>query len=127
MNFSSFLTRLAAIALSLITIQYLLNGFIPGLTEYLPLFWISQLFFGVLSVLSFLGGRHFARQTNKNAFSRFVMMLILGRLFLSIGVIIGYYKLVHPESKLFLVPFFMVYLFYTIFEVLFLSAIGREA
>jgi hypothetical protein len=126
MTTSSFLIRLAAIALSLTTIQFLLNGFIPQLAVYMPLFWISQLFFGVLSIMSFLGGRYYVGKTNKNAFSRFVMMLILGRLFLSIGVIIGYYKLMHPESKLFLVPFFMVYLLYTIYEVLFLSAIGRE-
>lgn len=127
MTLTGFLTRLAAIALSLITIQYLLISLLPQLTDYLPVFWIGQLFFGVLSVLSFLGGKYYVKKSNKNAFSRFVMMLILGRLLLSIGVIIGYYKLAHPQSKLFLLPFFMVYLFYTIFEVVFLSAIGREA
>ena len=124
---TGFLTRLLAIALSLTTIQYLLLILLPQLAEYMTVFWIGQLFFGALCIVSFLGGKHYVRNSNKNAFSRFVMMLILGRLFLSVGVIIGYYKVVHPSSKLFLVPFFLVYVFYTIFEVIFLSAIGREA
>lgn len=126
METSSFFSQLIRVSFMVTLLQYAIIYFFPKMADYNTLFWLSQLFFVLLSLISFRGAKHFVRLSNKNAFSQFIMMLILGRLFLSIAVIVGYFKLFHPDSKLFLVPFFMVYIFYTVFEVLFLSAIGRE-
>jgi hypothetical protein len=126
MGFRSFLIQLGIIAVVLSAIQFALCSSLPELIPYQNLFWISQVFFIILSLISFIGGKHFVKKPNKNAFFQFMMLLIFARLVTSATLVIGYFQMTKPTDKLFLLPFFIAYLSYTIFEVAFLSKIGRE-
>jgi hypothetical protein len=126
MQQNSFYKQLLIIFLALTSIQYLISYTIPELSQFQNLFWICQFFFVALSILSFYGGKYFVHQKSKNTFSTFLMGLIMFRLLCSVAIIIGYFNIVKPTSKLFLLPFFVVYLVYSIYEVYFLSKIGRE-
>jgi hypothetical protein len=126
MQFRNFSLLLVIISTVLCLSQFLLVRFFPELGQYQDLFWISLAFFIALTILSFLGGKHFVMKTNKNAFFQFIMLLIFVRLFASATLVIGYFQITKPDNKLFLLPFFLAYLTYTIFEVYFLTKIGRE-
>ena len=126
MEKSSFVKQLALIACILTIIQLVLNNFSQELANHQSLFWISQIFFIFLCIISFIGGKYFVHKANKNWFSQFIVILIFVRLVSSIAIILGYFNIYQPKSKLFLLPFFFVYITYTIFEVYFLSKIGRE-
>jgi hypothetical protein len=126
MEFRNFLIQLGIIVVVLSAIQFALCSCLPELTPYQDLFWISQVFFIILSLISFIGGKHFVKKPNKNAFFQFMMLLIFTRLVTSATLVIGYFQMTKPTDKLFLLPFFIAYLSYTIFEVAFLSKIGRE-
>jgi hypothetical protein len=126
MEFRNFFLQLAIISIGLCICQFLLTNYLPELSVYQDLFWISQVFFIALTIVSFFGGKHFVRKTNKNAFFQFMMMLIFVRLFFSATLVIGYFQITKPDTKLFLLPFFFSYLSYTVFEVYILSKIGRE-
>jgi hypothetical protein len=121
-----FYKQLAIIFIILVAAHFALTVAYPIFLPYQNLFWLSQVFFSGISIASFYGGKFFVRQKNKNTFLQFIMLLIFFRLMASAAIIIGYFKLSNPSSKVFLVPFFFVYLSYTIFEVYFLSKIGRE-
>lgn len=123
---NSFFKQLAIIFVALAGLHCALVFSFPTFGAFQNLFWFSQIFFAAICIASFYGGKHFVRQRNKNVFLQFIMMLIFFRLIASAAIIIGYFKLFIPESKAFLLPFFLVYLAYTIFEVYFLSKIGRE-
>jgi hypothetical protein len=126
MEFRNFFLQLAIISIGLCVCQFLLINYLPALSVYQDLFWISQVFFIALTIISFFGGKHFVQKTNKNAFFQFMMLLIFVRLFSSATLVIGYFQITKPDTKLFLLPFFLSYLSYTVFEVYILSKIGRE-
>lgn len=126
MHKNTFFIQLGLIAIGVIALNYALCYAFPALWVYQNFFWASHIFFILLTVISFIGAKIAIQRSNINAFSQFIMFLVLNRLLLSIVLVLVYYKKMHPENKLFLVPFFFVYLAYTIYEVLFLSKIGRE-
>lgn len=123
---NSFFKQLAIIFLVLIIGYYALQSVFPIFSSFQDLFWVSQILFAGICIGSFYGGKYFVKQKNKNVFLQFIMILIFFRLISSASIAIGYFQLFKPISKVFLFPFFVVYLAYSIFEVYFLSKIGRE-
>lgn len=102
------------------------------LVHQLPLFaddalltWIAIGIFVLLSVAMYYQGYKAALSENKHDFTNTFLGFLVGKLFLCGGVIIGYFYLAEPSSKLFVLPFFGVYIVYTVFEVLFMSRLGR--
>ncbi len=87
--------------------------------------WIAIGLFTILSISMYYRGHASALSDNKNDFTNTFLGFLVGKLFLCGGLIIGYYYTVTPDSKLFVLPFFGVYIAYTIFEVLFMSRLGR--
>jgi len=53
------------------------------------------------------------------------MMLVFGamgvKFIICIGALVGYLLIIKPESKLFIVPFFILYASYTVLETIYLS------
>ncbi|GAB5555360.1 MAG: hypothetical protein Sapg2KO_49510 [Saprospiraceae bacterium] len=98
---------------------------IPALQEHLSLGWISLGFFIGLSVFMFLVGKRAAASENKNNFTNAFLIFLMLKLFLCASLMIGYLKIFEPETKLFILPFFSLYIIYTIFEVFFLIKLGK--
>ena len=82
--------------------------------------------FVLICIAAFVLGKRAVKSTNKYQFIQVLIMIIMGKMFLSIGVILVYMKLMNPDNKAFVLPFLLIYLIYTAFEVFFLEKIARE-
>ncbi len=71
-------------------------------------------------------GEKTAKSSNKGLFTGVVIFSTFGKIFLSFLVVIGYYELGEPTSKIFLLPFFIVYLIFTVFETYLMMQIGQN-
>jgi MFS family permease len=103
-----------------------IHSFVPLLREHQLLSWLSMGFFFLLSLLMFLTGNATARSENKNMFTSAVLGFVFGKMALALLIVIIYTKEVEPDSKYFILPFFLVYLVYTVFETWFLIRLGRQ-
>lgn len=98
---------------------------VPDLRPYQALGWISLGGFTLLSGFMFWAGRNAALSENKNNFTSAVLGFTMGKMFLAIIIVYAYMQLAQPADKLFVIPFFGVYLVYTIFETYFMMKLGR--
>ena len=98
---------------------------IPILTPYSLLSYLSMGLFVGLCILMFYVGRKAALSENKNNFTNAFLIFLMLKLFSCAILVIVYFKVVEPASKLFVLPFFGLYVIYTTFEVIFLSKLGR--
>lgn len=96
------------------------------LQPHTPLSWISLGLFTLLTVAMYYSGSRALHSQNKNDFTNVVMGFTTGKMFLAIAIIFGYLKLVEPTDKLFIIPFFTVYLIYTVFEVYLMMKMSRS-
>lgn len=95
------------------------------LKPYLNFGWVSLGLFVGLSAAIFHIGLRAAKNPDKNLFTTVILGFTFFKMMLAIAVIFGYLKLAAPASKIYVLPFLGVYLFYTIFEVYFLSKLGK--
>ncbi len=98
---------------------------LPALQAYGLLSWIALLFFVLFCTAMYYAGARSARSDNKNDFTNTFLGFTVGKMFLAVIIIYGYLQLAQPQDKRFILPFFGVYLIYTIFEVYFMSRLGK--
>ena len=98
---------------------------LPKLQDHALLSWSSLAFFILLSILMYFIGKRNALSENKNDFTNVVLGFTMGKMFISAILIYLYIQLVEPEGKLFILPFFGIYLFYTVFETYFMMRLGK--
>jgi hypothetical protein len=119
-----FFLQLTGLTLLAAGIVVLLNT-LPQLEEHYPLGWISLGIFFFLTVLMYFAGRQAAGSANKNDFTSVVLAFTLGKLFVIILAVFGYSQLREPETNFFILPFFSMYLIYTIFETYVMMKLGK--
>lgn len=102
------------------------SAYIPSLASYVNLGIIGLIFFIILSILIFQLANRMARSKNLNAFTHLILYNLMLKLFMSIVIVIIYYYVYKPENRLFIVPYALVYLIFTIFEAIFLSSQARQ-
>lgn len=116
----SILSVLAAVGL------FLINR-LPQVQPHAVLSWLSLLFFMVLSALVFFSGRRSAANANKNAFTNTVLGFTMAKMLACAVIVVAYHKIVQPESKWFLLPFFVTYLVFTAFETYWMMKLARTS
>ena len=84
----------------------------------------TGLVFAFLCVLLFFLGRRSAGAENRMLFSNVFLGLTMVKMLLCGMLVVGYVILAEPGNKLFIVPFFYLYLVYTAFEVYFLMKLS---
>lgn len=114
----------------------LLSAFVAGLflalhqfthlATYQDFSWLCMAVFIVFSIIVFLVGKKQAQDKNPNVFTRLMLSVTFGKMFLAVILVFTYHKTAHPQERSFLLPFFLVYLFYTIYEVYFMTKLGKE-
>jgi len=124
MSQRNFFIQLGILSLGAAILLFFLNR-LPQLQAYSALSWISLAAFTALCILMYLGGYRAAMSDNKNDFTNAILGFTIGKMFLAILVIFGYSQLAQPPDKLFIIPFFAIYLIYTIFETYFMMKLGR--
>ncbi len=125
MSSATFLKQLGIISLLTAALLFWVNQF-PVLAEHAILSWSIFLFFVVLCFLIFSLSKKAVKSKNKHQFTNVFLIFLTIKLLFSAGIILGYAKVVEPSSKLFVAPFFGLYLIYTIFEVYFLIRLANE-
>ncbi|MTB50185.1 hypothetical protein [Lewinella sp. W8] len=98
----------------------------------LPLDYAVPLTVGIFILLSLLSlgifwvGKRTAAAKNKFLFGNAFLGITMVKLFLCGGVAAAYILLGAPENKLFIIPFFLIYLTFTLLEVVALVKIAAE-
>jgi hypothetical protein len=125
MNQSRFLLSLGTVSGCTAIGLFLLNR-LPGFQIHALFAWGTFAFFVLFTLLAFWYGSMAARSTNKHQFTNAFMVLTMIKMLFSLMIIVGYFFLAKPANKLFIVPFFGIYLIYTIFETALLMRLGRS-
>ena len=124
MTYKNFYTQLLLVTL-LAIVMIALIGMVPALSAFTDLSWVTCAFFIVVCIIMFFFGYRAAHSDSKYAFSNIIFGFMMGKMMLTIGLVMGYNTFMQPSTKLFLVPFFMVYLIYTIFETYFMMKLSK--
>ena len=125
MSTNHFFKLLFVISLGVSLISLLLEQFFTTFQLYNSVTWWSLGIFIPLSIGMFLGGQRAARSTNKYFFSNLIMPLTFIKMFVAVAGLVVYKKIYHPETKFFLLPFFFVYVVFTIFETFFMVKLAK--
>ncbi|MEM6723589.1 MAG: hypothetical protein AAF598_06095 [Bacteroidota bacterium] len=125
MEHSAFLTQLSLFAASVAGILGLFY-LIPSLQPFLGFGWVTWLVFTVISYLMYLLGKRSVSSNQKGAFINMSMFFNGLKIGVSIILVLCYLRLFKPASQLFLIPFFLVYVLFTIFEIYFLSKLAKS-
>ena len=113
--------------LTLVTIGILwpTHHFISLFQQDALLSWISIGGMSLLSLLMFYFGRVAALSDNKHTFTNVVVGFVIGKMGFCVAMILVYNKLMQPQTKFFIIPFFFIYIVYTIYECYFLIRLGK--
>jgi len=125
MSQQQFFIQLALVSIVTAVGLYFLNG-MEKLQGHDALSWGSLALFIALSLAMFFIGRRAAQSDNKNDFTNTVLGFTVGKLLLALMVLFSYMQLAEPDTRFFILPFFCVYLIYTIFETYFMMQLGRS-
>ena len=120
-RFFTILLGLSAILALLIYLQSYLSLFKP----YSQFSWGSYLFFILFTVGVYFVADRAKDSPNLNTFSSVILGVIFVKMIFIIIILLIYKKIAAPDSAWFLAPFFLIYLVFTIFEVYFMSKLGR--
>ena len=126
MKFAEFIKYLVLTTVVTLLIYYLLKLFLP-LGSTVGFLWGSIIGFVVLSILIYLlVERSLAVSKGRNMLGLVVFNVLL-KLAFSFGFVAFYVQNNQPQNKLFLLPFFIAYLTFTIFETYFLNLQARAS
>ncbi len=124
MKSSVFFKWLIIITLLLTTVIFVLS-FIEIFKDSLSISLSSIVFFVSLSIAVFYLGNAAARSTNKNRLTQLIMILVFFKLFSCLLIIMIYDRFFHPANNYYVLPFFLIYILYTVFEVIMLTKANK--
>lgn len=119
-----FILQLSIVTVFAGVVLWLLSTF-SIFNKHQLLSWMSLILFIVISVIMYFSGRWGVGHSNKMIFISLMYAYMGLKMLLSIIMIMLYYIYVEPESNLFILPFFTVYLIFTIFESYFLMKLNK--
>lgn len=125
MTEKAFYTQLFYVTLISIGLLIPCYLFLP-IRPFMSLGIIGLVFFVLLAIFVFKLSLKVAESKDLNAFTRLIMYNLMIKLFMSIFIVLIYYKVVEPTERLFILPFIVIYLIFTIFEAMFLSRQARQ-
>ena len=124
MTNQQFFTQLTIV--TLLTAAALFGLFqVETLTPYQLLGWISLGGFVLFTIFMYFTARSSALSSNKNTFTNAILGFTMGKMMIALMIIFAYLFLAEPPDNLFIIPFFLVYVFFTSFETYFMMKLGR--
>ena len=120
----SFYKQLLGLSVGIAALLFSLN-FIPLFQADISVSWISWFFFISFTIGVFYFAEKAALSANPHTFTSVIMGVVIGKMFFSIIIILLYVKLANPTSRYFLLPFFAIYFSFTIFELHFMTKLGK--
>ncbi|MEO6133174.1 MAG: hypothetical protein ABIQ02_15135 [Saprospiraceae bacterium] len=67
-----------------------------------------------------------ARSSYTKLYIQLIMLAVFLKMILCVALIVGYQKIFEPVDNSYIWPFLVIYLFSTVYEVIFLEKVGRE-
>mgnify|MGYP000636462930 CR=1 FL=1 len=125
MDVKQFYLKLMGVTILAISVVLGLNLF-PQFANSQVLSIGTIVFFITLSIFVFLFGARIAKQENKNTYTSLILLVMMTKMFLCILLVAVFTKSYKPTSNFFLIPFFTIYLIYTIFEVHLMTRLGKD-
>jgi hypothetical protein len=120
--FWKYLGFLSIVTAIVLVIVYQIDVFKPDiLLSILGLVFMASSAAGL-----YIASKKAIASTNKMAFIQLVMGNVVFKLVFILGIVATYFKLVKPETKLFVVPFMIIYFIFTIFETIFIYKISNN-
>lgn len=104
----------------------LLLNFYAEFQLHQALSWLSILCFTLISIAAYALGLKTANSTNRNDFSNVFLVITTFKLLFCSLVVWIYKLLTEPEGRLFVLPFLLIYLVFTIFESYLLVRLGKD-
>ena len=126
MNVQQFTSQLLLVTFFVGVLLWLLS-LLPVFEVHQQLSWLSLILFFLISIIMYFTGRWGINNENKNTFIGLMYAYMGGKMFLSTILIILYYYYAEPDTKLFILPFFVVYLIFTVFESYFLMKLNESS
>jgi len=117
--------RLSLFTLILAIAADLLN-MLPALKGSEVFTWLSLAFFFLISLVVLYFGEKGIRSKSQRTFTAMINLGTLLRLVGGASLVLIYALLIKPSDKLFVVPFFLFYLCYTVFDVAYLIRLNRK-
>ncbi len=123
MSVRQFSIQLVLVTVFVCAVLLLLSIF-PAFYAHRQMSFLSLVMFFFISIVMFFTGRWGTSHENKSTFIGLMYLYMGGKMILSVLMILLYYLYIEPETKLFILPFFVVYFIYTIFESYFLMKLS---
>ena len=124
MNHKNFVLQLTIISAISFLLLFLLNK-LPQFAPFQAFSYISCISFILFSAMMYFLAARAAVNSDKNLFLQQVLLTTSLKMALCIFVIVGYFKLMEPPSKMYAIPFLIVYLIFTIFETYFMMKLSK--
>ena len=124
MNHKNFFLQLTIISLISFLLLFFLNK-LPQFAPFQTFSYLSCIAFILFSAFMYFLAYRAALSSDKNLFLQQVLLTTSAKMALCIFVIVGYFKLAEPSSKMYAIPFLIVYLIFTIFETYFMMKLSK--
>ncbi|NNE28869.1 MAG: hypothetical protein HKN16_04510 [Saprospiraceae bacterium] len=124
MTWKTFLIQLVPVS-ALIAIGLIFMGQTQVYGPYIDLGWITWVCLVVATILIYQVGKKASNAANRNAFFQVVIISMLGKMFLAFILAMLYFQIQQPTENVFVVPLFVVYLGFTIYETYLLMKLSR--
>ena len=106
-----------ALLLCMIT-HYVMIIFMPDLIHYNPFFYLCAGVFGIVTWIIIILGQRTVNHSNKTYFSWVSLFSVFVKLAIGVLLVVLYQRQAEPEGYLFITPFFVTYLIFTIAEII---------
>ncbi len=91
------------------------------INEYIDIAYYAIPSFTLLSIAIYFLTEFLEQQPNKGMLLNLVIINVMFKFLIAIAVVLVYYKLRSPEDGIFVLPFIIIYVIFTIFETYFMS------
>lgn len=98
----------------------------PRMAPYVDISYWAISAFTVLSIIVYILTTIFEKHKMDGQLTGLVLLNVLLKFLISIGLVVAYYKLASPEDGIFVVPFIIVYVIFTIFETYFMNELAKS-
>jgi hypothetical protein len=126
MNQRQFITTLVATVAIVVALQVIFQQFSRIFQAHAGVTWWSLAFFTPLSIGMYIAGKRAAVSSNKGLFTGLTMALTFIKIMVGVICMVVYRKVFGAQGKDFLLPFFVVYFAFTIFETFFMIKLAKE-
>lgn len=96
------------------------------LQSSMPLAWASLAFFSLLSSLMFVITQRAAQSAEKYAFINWVILFTIVKMVAAVVLVLVYDRWQQPTDNWFFLPFFGIYLVFTVFETYFMTKLSGQ-